>query len=112
MEREWPYTDSMCRPSQVVTNAECTGIRTTGKPHALSMAAILKNIELRGSTMGSLEEFKAAIAFIDKHKIKPVVYKTLDGLEQAEEGFQILKDGSQFGKIVVKISKDAPSSKL
>jgi D-arabinose 1-dehydrogenase-like Zn-dependent alcohol dehydrogenase len=86
--------------------------RTTGKPHTLGMGEVLKNIELRGSTMGSLEEFKSAIAFVDKHKIRPVVYKTLDGLEEAEEGFQILKNGQQFGKVVVRISQDAPSSKL
>lgn len=49
--------------------------------------------------MGSLAEFKLAVAFIEKHKIRPVVDIILDGLESAEEGFEIMKNGSQFGKV-------------
>lgn len=51
--------------------------------------------------MGSLIEFKDAIAFIAKHKIRPPVDIILDGLAQAEIGFQIMKKGSQFGKVRV-----------
>jgi NADPH:quinone reductase-like Zn-dependent oxidoreductase len=53
--------------------------------------------------MGSREEFKSAVEFIDKHKIRPVVSTVLDGLEQAEEGFEIMKRGGQFGKVSVAV---------
>lgn len=63
------------------------------------MGAILKNIEFKGCTMGSLTEFKAAMAFIAQHQIKPVVHTVLRGLEQADEGFELMKTGGQFGKV-------------
>ncbi|KAH8922165.1 hypothetical protein BT69DRAFT_266413 [Atractiella rhizophila] len=72
---------------------------TQGGEVPVSMHLVLQNIELKGSTMGSLEEFKAAVEFIGKHNIKPVVHSYIDGLENAEEGFQTLKNGSQFGKV-------------
>ncbi|KPV73848.1 uncharacterized protein RHOBADRAFT_65310 [Rhodotorula graminis WP1] len=83
----------------------CYG-QTTGKPIELTMAAVLKNVELKGSTMGSRDEFFHAVAFIDKHKIHPVVDSVLEGLEHAEDGFQLLKQGGQFGKVVIDIAKD------
>lgn len=63
------------------------------------MGAILKNIEFKGCTMGSLAEFKRAIAFIEMHKIKPVVHTILSGLEHADVGFDLMKSGGQFGKV-------------
>ncbi|BGP26935.1 hypothetical protein JCM10295v2_005897 [Rhodotorula toruloides] len=86
----------------------CYG-QTSGKPIDVSMAVILKNIELRGSTMGSREEFFAAVKMVAEHKIQPVVDSVLNGLEQAEEGFQLLKRGGQFGKVVINIAKDEPA---
>jgi hypothetical protein len=52
-----------------------------------------------GSTMGSRDEFFAAVAFIAKHEIHPVVDTLLNGLEEAEKGFELLKKGGQFGKV-------------
>lgn len=49
--------------------------------------------------MGSREEFEKAVKFVDQHKIEPVVSEVLDGLEHAEKGFEILKEGGQFGKV-------------
>jgi hypothetical protein len=49
--------------------------------------------------MGSRDEFFAAVAFIAKHEIHPVVDTLLNGLEEAEKGFELLKKGGQFGKV-------------
>lgn len=102
----------------------CYG-QTSGKPIELTMPAVLKNVELKGtcplfsassdpsrrlclirrvtvhtgSTMGSRDECWQAIRFIGEHQIKPVVDTALSGLDQAEEGFQLLKRGGQFGKV-------------
>lgn len=56
--------------------------------------------------MGSLEEFKAAVSFISQHQLKPVVHTILDGLESFEDGFELIKSGEQFGKIVIRIEKN------
>ena len=41
--------------------------------------------------MGSVAEFKAAVAFIEKHKIRPIVHTVLKGLDKAEDGFSMMK---------------------
>lgn len=93
---------------------------TSGVDVQIGMGAILKNIEFKGAsptplraklirpgcTMGSLAEFKSAVAFIAKHQIQPVVHTVLPGLEHAEEGFEIMKRGGQFGKIVIHVEVD------
>ncbi|KAK4699127.1 hypothetical protein P7C70_g7138, partial [Phenoliferia sp. Uapishka_3] len=83
----------------------CYGM-TGGGDVSIGMGAVLKNIEFRGSTMGSRAEFIAAVKFIEKHEIRPVVYKVIDGLARAEEGFEIMKQGGQFGKIVISVAMD------
>ncbi|KAI5478509.1 hypothetical protein MNV49_005037 [Pseudohyphozyma bogoriensis] len=72
----------------------------------IGMGAVLKNIEFKGSTMGSLREFKEAVSFINEKKINFVVDTVLDGLDKAEEGFERMKEGKQFGKIVIKVAKE------
>lgn len=60
--------------------------------------------------MGSFDEFAAAIKFIGEHKIQPVVHKTVQGLENAEEALATMKAGEQFGKLVIKIGTASPGS--
>jgi NADPH:quinone reductase-like Zn-dependent oxidoreductase len=79
-----------------------------------SMVAVLGNMELRGSTMGSKREFREMITFVSKHKIRPVVSRTVKGLDNIEgiDGlFAEMDQGKQFGKLVIEINSD-DSSKL
>lgn len=59
--------------------------------------------ELLGSTMGSREELRELIAFMDKHQIKPVVGHTFE-LDDIETAFELLEVNKQFGKIAIDIS--------
>lgn len=80
-----------------------------------SMANVLKNIELRGSTVGSRKEFADMVRFVQEHKLVPVVSKVANGLENLEgldDLFDEMKKGSQFGKLVVSIASEDSSSKL
>ena len=54
--------------------------------------------------MGSHQDLLDATAFMEKHLIVPVVSDVLTGLDAAEEGFEIMKKGTQFGKIIVKMA--------
>jgi D-arabinose 1-dehydrogenase-like Zn-dependent alcohol dehydrogenase len=65
-----------------------------------------------GTMMGSRADLVAATAFLTEHKIIPVVAAVLPGLDVAEEGFQMMQNGSQFGKIVVKIGEGEVRLKL
>ncbi|KEQ95231.1 hypothetical protein AUEXF2481DRAFT_65663 [Aureobasidium subglaciale EXF-2481] len=70
------------------------------------MQAVLKNIELKGSTLGSRAEFTNMVNFVKEKQIKPVISKIVKGLENLEaiEGlFQELKTSKQFGKLVVEV---------
>jgi len=80
-----------------------------------SMNAVLNNLELRGSTMGSRKEFKDMVAFVNDKKIKPIVsrvVKGLDNLEEIDTLFDDMKKGSQFGKLVIEVADGSNSSKL
>ncbi|KAF3937453.1 hypothetical protein ABW19_dt0209368 [Dactylella cylindrospora] len=76
------------------------------------MQAVLKNIELRGSTMGSRKEFREMVSFVNQHGIHPVVSMTVQGLERADECFEAMRKGVQFGKLVVVMDEAGDSSKL
>lgn len=79
-----------------------------------TMAAVLKNIDVRGSTMGSRKEFKKMIEFVNEKKIYPVVSRVLktelDDLSAIDGLFEDMKQGTQFGKLVIEFGK--PGSKL
>lgn len=80
-----------------------------------TMNAVLNNLELKGSTMGSRKEFKDMVAFVNEKKIKPIVsrvVKGLDNIKEIDSLFDDMKKGSQFGKLVIEIADGSSSSKL
>ncbi|KAI0247919.1 hypothetical protein BJV78DRAFT_1348297 [Lactifluus subvellereus] len=77
-----------------------------------TMREVLRNQQLIGSTMGSKADLQAATDFVAQHRITPVVSRVLDGLENAEEGFELLARGDHFGKIVVRMNSSPPRARL
>ncbi|KAI1318116.1 hypothetical protein EDD11_007168 [Mortierella claussenii] len=76
----------------------------TVKPQVdYTMAAVLRNIEIRGTTMGSRREFEQMLEFVSTHKLKPVVSQVWHGLEFSEQAFNTMKSGTQFGKLVLSL---------
>lgn len=73
------------------------------------MQAVLKNIEVKGSTMGSRKEFKDMIDFIKRTKAQPVVSRSVkwdvsgSDLKDVDGLFEDMKKASQFGKLVVEV---------
>ena len=57
---------------------------TTGPKMPFLMQAVLKNIEVRGSTMGSRKEFKDMVDFVKAKKARPVVSRSVQGLENLD----------------------------
>jgi len=79
------------------------------------MGAVLKNIELRGSTMGSRKEFADMVKFVESKHLKPVVSRTVSGLDNIDgidSLFEDMKSASQFGKLVIEVAKEQEVSKL
>lgn len=86
---------------------------TVGPKMDWTMQAVLKNVELRGSTMGSKKEFREMVEFVGEKKIRPVVsrvVKGLDNLEGIDGLFEEMNAGRQFGKLVIEISADGRES--
>ncbi|CAD0052183.1 unnamed protein product [Aureobasidium pullulans] len=80
-----------------------------------TMAAVLKNIDLRGSTMGSRKEFADMVSFVSTKNIRPIVSRSVSGLDNLEEInglFEDMKNASQFGKLVIELEKATEASKL
>lgn len=75
-----------------------------------SMAAVLANVEFRGSTMGSRAEFKQMLKFVEEQQLRPVVHKVYQKITDAEDAMIEMRDGKQFGKIVVMIDPEASPS--
>jgi D-arabinose 1-dehydrogenase-like Zn-dependent alcohol dehydrogenase len=75
------------------------------------MSAVLRNIEVRGSTMGSRKEFAEMIQFVREKKLKPIVSRSIAGLdiEKIDSLFEDMKNASQFGKLVVTLGQEKRS---
>lgn len=74
---------------------------TRGNPPEMPMRKVFwRQLSLLGTTMGSPEDWKAMIAFIDKSRITPVVSDVFP-LDRAAEAFELMERGGQFGKIVI-----------
>ncbi|KAF9462751.1 NAD-P-binding protein [Collybia nuda] len=90
----------------------CYGMTASSKI-TFTMREVMRNQQLIGSMMGSHQDLIDATKFLDEHRIVPVVSHVLDGLESAEQGFEIMNSGDQFGKIVIKMrTEQEPRPKL
>lgn len=86
---------------------------TLGPQIPFTMQAVLKNIAILGSTMGSRREFGEMVEYVRDKQLRTVISRVADGIsiDSIEPLFEDLKEGKQFGKLVVRISGEG-SSKL
>lgn len=74
-----------------------------GKVNGLSPQMLFwKQISILGSTMGTAEDFGNMLAFVNQHQIIPVVDQVFT-LSAGNEAFERMQQGSQFGKIVLRV---------
>ncbi len=62
----------------------------------------LRHIQLIGTAMGSPSDFQNMLHFLDKHEIRPRIYKEFT-LQNALAAFDELSTGKQIGKVVINI---------
>jgi zinc-binding alcohol dehydrogenase/oxidoreductase len=60
-----------------------------------------KQLQILGTTMGSPDDFKAMVDFVNKHKIEPVIDEVFQ-LAHAQKAIDKMEQSSQFGKLVLK----------
>lgn len=79
---------------------------TAGKIEGLSPQVLFwKQISVTGSTMASEKDFAHMLQFVNEKKIVPVVSKVFN-MEDAQEAFDYMEQGKQFGKPVIRMMND------
>ena len=74
---------------------------TRMSPSKLDMAKIFfKQLDILGTTMGTDDEFKAMLALVAEHRIKPVIDRVFP-LTQAVEANRLLEESGQMGKVLL-----------
>jgi zinc-binding alcohol dehydrogenase/oxidoreductase len=74
---------------------------TRGPAEKLELTRIFfKQIDLRGTTMGTDDEFRAMLRLVERERIRPVVDHVFP-LSQAAEADRRMAQGEQMGKIVL-----------
>lgn len=78
------------------------GITTGFWQNVNAALAFWKQIDIKGSTMGSDEDFNNMIKLVERNKIKPQVSEIFP-LKAAQQAFDFMHQSKQFGKIVLEI---------
>jgi len=74
---------------------------TRMSPGKLDMAKIFfKQVDIRGTTMGTDDEFRGMIRLVAEHRIRPVIEKIFP-LSQTVEAVRLLEESGQMGKILL-----------
>lgn len=74
---------------------------TRGNVPELALRKVFwRQLTLLGSTMGSPSDWSAMLAFVERHRVKPVVDSSLP-FDRVPEAFDRMERGGQFGKLVI-----------
>ena len=92
------YTRALSMGARVVVYGSTGGAQIP----VVATDVFLKNITILGTNVGTLQEFQEALAFIERHRLRPVIDRTF-ALEDAKEALAYLESAHQFGKIVISI---------
>lgn len=105
-EKSWSESlRSLRRGGRLVTCGATTG----SHPSADLQRVFIRQLEIYGSTGGSLEEFRQLVALYARGGIEPVIDSRF-ALDDIGAAFDRLAAGAQFGKIVIDVAAAAESS--
>ena len=76
------------------------GATSGPNPPADLTRVFYRQLEVIGSTMGTLDELGKLIAFLDGAGLSPLIDREVP-MDEAPDAFAALRDGEQFGKIVL-----------
>jgi NADPH:quinone reductase-like Zn-dependent oxidoreductase len=78
------------------------GATAGGQPTEDIAAICSKELKIYGSTLGSRNEFRLLISFLNGANIEPII-DTVFPLQEAAAGQRYVEEAKQFGKVVLKI---------
>lgn len=62
-----------------------------------------RQLSLLGTTMGSVDDWRGLVNFVETHRLKPVISEVFS-IDRAADAFDLMARGAQFGKIVMRVS--------
>jgi NADPH:quinone reductase-like Zn-dependent oxidoreductase len=93
----WSHSLKSLRPGGTLV---LSGVTSGAQPDNAELRRVFFfQIRIQGSTMGTREELKGLVDFMDVSGVRPLVDRTLP-LAQAREGFAAVAAGDVFGKVV------------
>jgi NADPH:quinone reductase-like Zn-dependent oxidoreductase len=95
-EATWSHSLRALKPGGVIV---CSGSTSGPNPPSDLQRVFFLQLRILGSTMGTLDELRDLLTFVDTAGIDPEVGLELP-FEQAEHGFRAMLDGETAGKIV------------
>lgn len=90
---------SLVRGGRLVTCGATTG----DQPPADLRRIFIRQLQILGSTLGDLHEFRDLLAFVGRTGLKPVIDSTF-ALPEVRAALDRLESGHQFGKVALQIS--------
>jgi NADPH:quinone reductase-like Zn-dependent oxidoreductase len=90
---------ALTRGGRLVTCGATAG----GQPNDDLTAIFSKHLKIYGSTLGSREEFRQLLSFLNVAPIRPIIDRVFP-LKEAAAAQQYLEAARQFGKLVLQIS--------
>lgn len=97
-------THLQCIKSLARGGAYVTPGCTTGPNATTDLARIFWNqLRILGSTMGTDDEFREAVALFRTGRVRPIVDRVIPA-DRATEAYETLEAGEQFGKLVLRWS--------
>jgi zinc-binding alcohol dehydrogenase/oxidoreductase len=75
---------------------------STGGPQFTVTAPelFLKNLTVTGTNVGTLQEYRSMLDFVEQHQLKPIIDRSFN-LNEAAGALQYLDTSHQFGKVTI-----------
>lgn len=98
----WSHSVRSVRPGGTIV---VCGATSGDQPGAELTRVFFQDIRVRGNTMGSLEDFRRLLRFVELADLHPVIDSTYT-LDQAPQAFRHLSEGGVFGKVILTVDGD------
>ena len=90
---------SLVRGGRLVTCGATSG----DQPPADLRRIFIRQLQIMGSTLGNLQEFKDLLAFCEQHEIRPVIDHVY-AMDQVHEALDVMSRAEQFGKLALDLA--------
>ena len=93
---------SLVRGGRLVTCGATSG----DQPPADLRRIFIRQLQILGSTLGNLQEFKDLLVFCEQHQLRPVIDRVYP-MDQVHDALDVMSRAEQFGKLALDLRSHA-----